>query len=52
MEILNEKLDDLDTPSFFVIFDPDEAEKLGAYQEDAVNRDDAILAAVDMVNDN
>jgi hypothetical protein len=46
---LREKLADALIPGFQVEFDPDEAEQVGAFQEDALSEQDALDSAVDSV---
>lgn len=44
---LLEKLADALIPGFQAEFDPDEAEQVGAFQEDALSEQDALDSAVD-----
>ena len=44
---LREKLADALIPGFQAEFDPDEAEQVGAFQEDALSEQDALDSAVD-----
>jgi hypothetical protein len=44
---LREKLADALIPGFQAEFDPDEAERVGAFQEDALSEQDALDSAVD-----
>lgn len=46
---LLEKLADALIPGFQAEFDPDEAEQVGAFQEDALSEQDALDSAVDSV---
>ena len=51
-EALREKLIDALTPGYAVEFDPEEAEKAGAFVEDALNEHDAIESSIDLnIND-
>jgi hypothetical protein len=43
------KLADALIPGFQVEFDPDEAEQVGAFQEDALSEQDALDSAIDSV---
>lgn len=47
-EVINEKLDDATTPSYGTEFDPEEAEKVGAFVEDAISEEEALEAAAEM----
>lgn len=47
VEILREKMTDILTPGFVVECDPDEAELLGAFYEDALTEDDALGSHID-----
>lgn len=49
-EALHEKLIDAQTPGYEVEFDPDEAERAGAFVEDALSEDDATDSNVDLVD--
>lgn len=49
-EILCEKMVDAMTPGYQAGFDPDEAERAGAFVEDALSEEDAAESAVDLVN--
>jgi len=42
VNVLEEKLFDAETPGFQAEVDPDEAEKLGAFAEDALSEADAL----------
>lgn len=46
-EVLDAKLQAMETPGMVVEFDPDEAERLGAFQEDAMSLEDALEASSD-----
>lgn len=48
--VLQEKLIDAMIPGFQVEFDPDEAEKAGAFKEDALNEADALDSGVDLAD--
>ncbi len=47
---LREKLADAMTPGFQAEFDPDEAERAGAFVEDALSEADAAESDADLVN--
>lgn len=47
--ILNEKLVDAMTPGYQAEFDPDEADFLGAFEEDALEEQDAIDSSIDVI---
>jgi hypothetical protein len=47
VEILNDKLTDAMTPGFAPEFDPDEAERAGAFEEDALSETDALDSCID-----
>lgn len=47
-EVLNQKLRDAMIPGFVVEFDPDEAERAGAFVEDALTADEALEGALDL----
>jgi hypothetical protein len=49
LDVLREKLIDAETPGFQAEVDPDEAEKLGAFAEDALSEADALDSTGDMV---
>jgi hypothetical protein len=50
-DVLIEKLSDAETtPSFEVEFDPDEAEKVGAFEEDAISEVDALDSSADLID--
>tara|TARA_Y100001956_G_scaffold80912_1_gene97070 strand:- start:1018 stop:1179 length:162 start_codon:yes stop_codon:yes gene_type:complete len=46
-DILAAKLLDAENPTFTVSFDPDEADLIGAFSEDALTEADAIESAID-----
>ena len=46
-EILKDKLTDAMTPGFAPEFDPDEAERAGAFEEDALSEADALDSCID-----
>ena len=48
-EALGEKLADAQTPGFQAEFDPEEAEQLGAFKEDALTEQDALDSDIDLV---
>ena len=48
-EILQQKLLDAQIPGFKAQFDPQEAEMLGAFTEDALNEKDALDSAIDLL---
>ena len=47
LETLNEKLADVMTPGFEAEFDPDEADKAGCFNEDAIGDRDAAESSND-----
>ena len=49
LDVLEEKLKDAETPGFQAEVDPDEAEKLGAFAEDALSEADALDSTGGMV---
>ncbi|WP_407965782.1 hypothetical protein [Bartonella sp. C271] len=49
-EVLNEKLRALMIPGLKVEFDPEEAERLGAFFEDTLSEEDALDGAIDLVD--
>ena len=50
-DALNEKLSDAEmSPGFEVEFDPEEADKAGAFEEDALSEADALASSVDWVD--
>lgn len=46
-QVIALKLFDAQTPGFQAEFDPDEAELLGAFKEDALNETDALDSSID-----
>ncbi len=46
-EIIQEKLLDAEIPGFQAEFDPLEAERLGAFTEDALSEEDALDSGID-----
>jgi hypothetical protein len=48
VDVLNEKMIDAMTPGAMVEFDPDEAERIGAFQEDALDESDALESSIDL----
>ncbi|HRB96171.1 MAG TPA: conjugal transfer protein TraD [Nitrosomonas sp.] len=46
-EIIHEKLLDAEIPGFQAEFDPLEAERLGAFTEDALSEEDALDSVID-----
>jgi hypothetical protein len=49
-DVLNEKLSDAEmSPGFEVEFDPEEADRAGAFEEDALSEADALASSVDWV---
>ncbi|EEP5037178.1 conjugal transfer protein TraD [Salmonella enterica] len=49
-EALHEKLDDAMTPGYQTEFDPDEAEIVGAFVEDALSEEDAAESDADLID--
>ena len=49
-QALLEKLADASTPGYQVEFDPEEAERAGAFIEDAVSEEDAMESSVDLLD--
>jgi hypothetical protein len=47
-DVLAAKLSDADIPAFQAEFDPDEAERVGAFKEDALTEQDALDSDVDL----
>ncbi len=45
--VIDEKLIDMETPGFQAEFDPLEAERLGAFKEDALTEQDALDSSID-----
>ena len=50
VDVLAEKLTDAMIPGAIVEFDPDEAERIGAFQEDALDEADALESSIDLEN--
>ncbi|NBK29585.1 conjugal transfer protein TraD [Pseudomonas aeruginosa] len=50
VEALREKLDDAMTPGYQTEFDPEEAETVGAFVEDALSEEDAAESDADLVD--
>ena len=46
-QVIAQKLIDAQTPGFQAEFDPDEAELLGAFKEDALNEFEALDSSID-----
>jgi hypothetical protein len=46
---LQRKLQDAMVPGVIVAFDPEEADLVGAFVEDALSEEDALASAVDLV---
>lgn len=49
-EALREKLDDAMTPGYQTEFDPEEADTVGAFVEDALSEEDAAESDADLVD--
>ena len=47
IDVMREKLIDMEVPGFQAEFDPDEAERAGAFLEDALSEQDALDGAMD-----
>ena len=50
-QVIKEKLLDAETPGFQAEFDPLEAERLGAFTEDALSEQDALDSTIDHVTE-
>lgn len=50
VDVIGEKLTDAMVPGAIVDFDPDEAEKAGAFTEDALSESDAAESTIDLNN--
>lgn len=50
VEALHEKLADAQTPGYQVEFDPDEAQRAGAFVEDALSESDAAESVIDLAD--
>ena len=48
-QVIQEKLLDAEIPGFQAEFDPLEAERLGAFEEDALSEQDALESTIDHV---
>lgn len=46
-DVVKQKLSDIGTPGYQAEFDPAEAEKAGAFEEDAITEEDALEASSD-----
>jgi len=51
IDVLADKLNDAMTPGFEVEFDPEEAERAGAFQEDALTEADALDSCIDLTDE-
>ena len=49
-EVLQKKLADAEIPGAQIEFDPDEAEKVGAFVEDALSEQDIVETSIEVVN--
>jgi hypothetical protein len=49
-EVLQEKLADAEIPGAQIEFDPDEAEKVGAFLEDALSEQDVLESSIQVVH--
>ncbi|MDV6344759.1 conjugal transfer protein TraD [Nitrosomonas sp. Is37] len=49
-EAIFEKLEDVAIPGYQVTFDPEEAEQVGAFVEDALSEQDALESSVDLID--
>jgi len=47
--VIDEKLSDMETPGFEAEFTPPEAERLGAFEEDALSEQDAMDSTMDQL---
>ena len=47
--VIDEKLQDMETPGFQAEFDPLEAERLGAFEESALSEQDALDSTIDQL---
>ncbi len=50
--VIYEKLRDMETPGFQAEFDPQEAERLGAFEESALSEQDALDSTIDQLQAN
>lgn len=48
-EVIDAKLIDMETPGFAVEFNPLEADRIGAFEEDALSEQDAWESAIDVI---
>ena len=48
-EVIDAKLIDMETPGFAAEFDPLEADRIGAFEEDALSEQDAWESAIDVI---
>ncbi len=48
-EVIDEKLSDMETPGFEAVFNAAEAERLGAFEEDALSLEDALDSTMDQL---
>jgi hypothetical protein len=48
-DVALQKLADADNPGYQVEVDPDEAERLGAFIEDAITEEDALAGSMDLL---
>lgn len=48
-EVIDEKLIDMETPGFAAEFNPLEADRIGAFEEDALSEQDAWESAIDVI---
>ena len=51
-QVIEQKMADAQTPGFQAEFDPDEAELLGAFKEDALSETDALDSSIDQPESN
>lgn len=49
IDVVAEKLKDAMTPGYQVEFDPEEAERAGAFVEDALSEEEALESAADLM---
>jgi len=49
-QVILEKLNDAQIPGFQAEFDPAEAQRLGAFEEDALSEEDALDSSIDVNN--
>lgn len=48
-EVIDEKLSDMETPGFEAEFNAAEAERIGAFEEDALSEQDAVDSTMDQL---